>query len=223
MRTGRRPRSSWSWSGSGPCRRRWLCTAGRTRPASGPLWPAVSPDQTADRRVETRRALRRVLLSDPPPKKLVLSATVPQVFQFSTDTRVKASSCLDASQKEVDFVNQLRKPSSPVRSSDPPRTRGLRWSSSGFIKCPFLQVKARRRATIPKPFNLSAGHRKGEESGAYVPMAEQIQQFHNKTPKRYHLQSRRTQERGVSDQSAASFRCPLSCLSVHVWIHLFRL
>lgn len=50
---------------------------------------------------------------------------------------------------------------------------------------------------MPKPFNLSAGNkRKEEESDAYVPMAQQIKQFEKKTPVRYHMHSRRIQEKG---------------------------
>lgn len=53
-------------------------------------------------------------------------------------------------------------------------------------------------ATVPKPFNLSKGNkRKVEEPSVYVSMAQQIQQFQKRTPDRYHLRSRRSQERGV--------------------------
>lgn len=57
------------------------------------------------------------VISDPPPKKMILSTTVPKEFQFSTDNRVKVTTSSSASHKEVDFVSQLRKPSSPVRPS----------------------------------------------------------------------------------------------------------
>uniref|UniRef100_A0A3B4ESH4 TPX2 microtubule nucleation factor n=1 Tax=Pundamilia nyererei TaxID=303518 RepID=A0A3B4ESH4_9CICH len=106
----------------------------------------------------------------PPPKKTFLSTTVPKDFHFSTDTRVKSSTSCNT-EKEVDFVSQLRKPSSPA--------------------------KARKGATVPKPFNLSRGNkRKAEEASAYVPMAQQIEQFQKRTPTRYHMHSRRSQERG---------------------------
>jgi len=52
---------------------------------------------------------------------------------------------------------------------------------------------------VPKPFNLSAGSkRKAEDAAAaaYVPIAEQIAQFHKRTPDRYHLRSRQAQEKG---------------------------
>lgn len=53
-------------------------------------------------------------------------------------------------------------------------------------------------ATVPKPFNLSTSNkRKTEEPAAYVPMAQQIEQFEKRTPERYHLRSRRSQERGA--------------------------
>lgn len=61
-----------------------------------------------------------------------------------------------------------------------------------------FQAKARKGATVPKPFNLSTGNkRKAEEASAYVPMAQQIEQFQKRTPTRYHMHSRRSQERGV--------------------------
>lgn len=51
---------------------------------------------------------------------------------------------------------------------------------------------------MPKPFNLSMGNkRKVEESEPYVPMAQKIEQFQKRTPERYHLRSRQSQERGV--------------------------
>lgn len=54
-----------------------------------------------------------------------------------------------------------------------------------------------RGATVPKPFNLSTGSkRKAEEESVYVSMAQQIQQFQKRTPDRYHLRSRQSQERG---------------------------
>ncbi|XP_017294278.1 targeting protein for Xklp2 isoform X2 [Kryptolebias marmoratus] len=130
--------------------------------------------EVALHRRKNEASYRAALAGNPPPKKMVLSTTVPKDFHFNTDTRVKASTSSNPSHKEVDFIHQLRKPSSPA--------------------------KARRGATVPKPFNLSAGHRKKEEeeSGSYVPMAQQIEQFQKRTPTRYHMHSRRTQERGPS-------------------------
>lgn len=64
------------------------------------------------------------------------------------------------------------------------------------------QAKAPRSATVPKPFNLSTGSKRkaaaAVEESAYVPMAQRIQQFEKRTPDRYHLRSRRSQERGGS-------------------------
>lgn len=50
---------------------------------------------------------------------------------------------------------------------------------------------------MPKPFNLSRGtKRKAEETSTFVPMAQLIQQFQNRTPERYHLRSRKDQDKG---------------------------
>lgn len=35
-----------------------------------------------------------------------------------------------------------------------------------------------------------------EESEPYVPMAQRIEQFQKRTPERYHLRSRQSQEKG---------------------------
>lgn len=60
------------------------------------------------------------------------------------------------------------------------------------------QARAHRGSTVPKPFNLSTGSKKkaAEEEPVYVSMAQRIQQFEKRTPERYHLRSRRSQERG---------------------------
>lgn len=69
----------------------------------------------------------------------------------------------------------------------------LRQSLTVFV----VKVRPLRGATIPKPFNLSTGHKKKtEEVSAYVPMAERIVQYQNRTPERYHLRSRMSQARG---------------------------
>uniref|UniRef100_W5KDD8 TPX2 microtubule nucleation factor n=1 Tax=Astyanax mexicanus TaxID=7994 RepID=W5KDD8_ASTMX len=79
----------------------------------------------------------------------------------------------DASHKEGDFASQLRRhPASPL--------------------------KAPRGTTIPKPFNLSTGNKRKHEEGEYVSMAQQIEQFQKRTPTRYHLRSRQSQDRGPS-------------------------
>ncbi|XP_011471283.1 targeting protein for Xklp2 isoform X2 [Oryzias latipes] len=126
--------------------------------------------EVALHRMQNEASYKAALAGNPPPKKAVLSTTVPKDFHFSTDGRIKAPTSIQSSKTEVDFVHQLRKPASPA--------------------------KARRGATMPKPFNLSAGNkRKEEESDAYVPMAQQIKQFEKKTPVRYHMHSRRIQEK----------------------------
>ncbi|XP_029975679.1 targeting protein for Xklp2 [Salarias fasciatus] len=130
--------------------------------------------EVAQHRKKNEASFKAALAGMPPPKKMVPSATVPKDFHFSTDSRVKASAASSTSLKELDFSSQLRKPSSPI--------------------------KTRRGATIPKPFKLSGGakQKKPEEASAFVSMAQRIQQYETKTPPRYHLPSRHTQERGPS-------------------------
>ncbi|XP_028309054.1 targeting protein for Xklp2 isoform X2 [Gouania willdenowi] len=132
----------------------------------------VLQEEVALHRKKNEASYKIALAGNPPPKKMILSATVPQDFHFNTDSRVKASSSA-TSHKVVDFISQLRKPSSPA--------------------------KARKGATVPKPFNLSRGIRqKADESTAYVPMAQRIEQFQKQTPDRYHVQSRKAHDRGPS-------------------------
>ncbi|KAM6924448.1 targeting protein for Xklp2, partial [Xenentodon cancila] len=129
--------------------------------------------EVALHRRKNEASYKAALAGDTLPKKVVLSTTVPKDFHFNTDTRIKPAASTNAAHKEVDFIQQLRKPSSPA--------------------------KARKGATVPKPFNLSTGNKKKEEEpGAYVPVAQQIKQFEKRTPTRYHVHSRRTQERGPS-------------------------
>ncbi|KAL1250200.1 hypothetical protein QQF64_021205 [Cirrhinus molitorella] len=133
--------------------------------------------EVAEQRRKNEASYRAALAGSQPPKKHVLSTTIPKEFNFRSDSRVKnhmdGASADDNSYKEVDFTSQLRKhPSSPL--------------------------KAPKGTTIPKPFNLSRGKRKLDEAGAYVPMAQQIEQFQKRTPTRYHLRSRQSQERGPS-------------------------
>ncbi|XP_017161092.1 targeting protein for Xklp2 [Poecilia reticulata] len=129
--------------------------------------------EVALHRRKNEASYKAALAGNPPPKKMLMSVTVPKDFRFNTDSRIKAPASSNASQKEVDFISQLRQPSSPA--------------------------KARKGATVPKPFNLSAGHKNCKEGpGVYVSMAQQIEQFQKRTPTRYHLRSRRTQERGPS-------------------------
>lgn len=114
VRTGWCPLKSWRWSGSRTCRGRWPCIACRMRPATRLRWQAVS-SQTLRSRLRGRPALTApAALVDPPPKKAVLSTTVPKDFHFSTDGRIKAAASSQSSKREVDFIHQLRKPASPV-------------------------------------------------------------------------------------------------------------
>ncbi|KAG7521035.1 hypothetical protein JOB18_041252 [Solea senegalensis] len=129
--------------------------------------------EVALHRKKNEASYKAALAGNPPPKKTVLSTTVPKEFHFNTDTRVKTTTSSSSAQREVDFMSQLRKPSSPV--------------------------KAMKGATVPKPFNLSRGNkREVDGTGAYVSMAEKIAQFQTRTPERYHLRSRQNQERGPS-------------------------
>uniref|UniRef100_A0A8C2HE21 TPX2 microtubule nucleation factor n=1 Tax=Cyprinus carpio TaxID=7962 RepID=A0A8C2HE21_CYPCA len=133
--------------------------------------------EVAEQRRKNEASYRAALAGSHLPKKHVLSTTIPKEFNFRSDSRLKnhldVGSAVGNSYKEVDFTSQLRKhPSSPL--------------------------KAPKGTTIPKPFNLSKGKRKLDEAGAYVPMAQQIEQFQKRTPTRYHLRSRPSQERGPS-------------------------
>nr|XP_020440960.1 targeting protein for Xklp2 isoform X1 [Monopterus albus] len=128
--------------------------------------------EVALHRRKNEASYRAALAGNPPPKKPVLSMTVPKEFHFSTETRVKAAAPSSTAHKEVDFISQLRKPSSPAKT-----------------------VKG---ATVPKPFNLSSNKRKVEQPEAYIPMAQKIEHFQKRTPERYHLRSRQNQERGPS-------------------------
>uniref|UniRef100_UPI003AAD59DB targeting protein for Xklp2 isoform X1 n=1 Tax=Centroberyx gerrardi TaxID=166262 RepID=UPI003AAD59DB len=130
--------------------------------------------EVAEHRKKNEASYKAALAGSQPPKKLALATTVPKEFHFSTDTRAKVATGSNTADKEVDFIAQLRKhPSSPA--------------------------KALKGATVPKPFNLSTGNkRKVEDSAAYVPMAQQIEQFQRRTPDRYHLRSRQSQQRGPS-------------------------
>ncbi|KAG1961018.1 targeting protein for Xklp2 [Pimephales promelas] len=133
--------------------------------------------EVAEQRRKNEASYRAALAGSQTLKKQVLSTTIPKEFNFRSDSRLKnhtdGGSADDHSYREIDFTSQLRKhPSSPL--------------------------KAPKGTTIPKPFNLSRGKRKHEEAGAYVPMAQQIEQYQKRTPARYHLRSRQSQERGPS-------------------------
>ncbi|XP_066527799.1 targeting protein for Xklp2 isoform X2 [Hoplias malabaricus] len=131
--------------------------------------------EVAEQRKRNEASYKAALAGSHLPKKQVLSTTVPKEFNFRSDGRLKnQADVTEASYKETDFMSQLRKhPASPL--------------------------KAPKGTTIPKPFNLSTGSkRKLDETSSYVPMAQQVEQFQKRTPTRYHLRSRRCQERGPS-------------------------
>ncbi|XP_012686461.2 targeting protein for Xklp2 isoform X2 [Clupea harengus] len=131
--------------------------------------------EVAEHRRRNEASYKAALAGSQPPKpKQVLLTTVPKEFNFRSDARTKRSATASGSAyAEVDFVSQLRK-----HQASP--------------------VKAMKGTTIPKPFNLSRGKRKHEETAAYVPMAQKIEQYQRRTPTRYHLRSRQSQERGPS-------------------------
>ncbi|XP_056130890.1 targeting protein for Xklp2 [Lampris incognitus] len=130
--------------------------------------------EVAEHRRKNEASYKAALAGGQPSKKLAVSTTVPKEFNFCTDTRAKVGCVSSTAAKEVDFISQLRNhPSSPTRGP----------------KC----------ATVPKPFNLSAGCKRNmKEAAAYMSMAEQIEQFQRRTPDRYHLRSRQSQEKGPS-------------------------
>ncbi|XP_074776226.1 targeting protein for Xklp2 isoform X2 [Athene noctua] len=108
-----------------------------------------------------------------PTKRTAGQVTKPVDFHFCTEDRIKqhAESQSGNEYKELDFAAVLRKhPPSPVRLPKGP--------------------------TVPKPFNLSQGNkRKLEETTSdYVSLAEQVEAFQKRTPSRYHLRSRKSDE-----------------------------
>ncbi|XP_035199931.1 targeting protein for Xklp2 isoform X2 [Oxyura jamaicensis] len=112
-----------------------------------------------------------------PVKRAVGQVTKPIDFHFCTDNRIKqhGESQPENEYKEVDFAAVLRKhPPSPVRLPKGP--------------------------TIPKPFNLSQGNKRKleETTSEYVSLAEQVEAFQKRTPSRYHLRSRKSDEGPVS-------------------------
>ncbi|XP_075867125.1 targeting protein for Xklp2 isoform X1 [Microcebus murinus] len=103
-----------------------------------------------------------------PVKKSVSQVTKSIDFHFRTDERIKQHPKNQEEYKEVNFTSELRKhPSSPA-----PVTKGC---------------------TIIKPFNLSQGKKRtfDETASTYVPLAQQVEAFHKRTPNRYHLRSKK--------------------------------
>ncbi|NXS80416.1 TPX2B protein, partial [Erpornis zantholeuca] len=112
-----------------------------------------------------------------PTKRRARQVTKPIDFHFCTENRIKQNveSQPGNEYKELDFAAVLRKhPPSPVRMPKGP--------------------------TVAKPFNLSHGKkRKLEEATTeYVSFAEQVEAFQKRTPPRYHLRSRKSEEGSVS-------------------------
>ncbi|XP_039354472.1 targeting protein for Xklp2 isoform X2 [Mauremys reevesii] len=130
--------------------------------------------ETMDLRKKNEESLIAAIAgSGQPVKKTTVQVTKPVDFHFCTDERIKqhTESQPGNEYKKLDFIAALRKhPASPAR----------------VVKGP----------TVPKPFNLSCGNkRKFEETTSeYVPLAQQIENFQKRTPSRYHLRSRRTDE-----------------------------
>ncbi|XP_072735496.1 targeting protein for Xklp2 isoform X3 [Ciconia boyciana] len=108
-----------------------------------------------------------------PVKRTVGQVTKPIDFHFCTEDRIKqhGESQPGNEYKEVDFAAVLRKhPPSPGRMP--------------------------KGCTVPKPFNLSQGSKRKleETTSEYVSLAEQVEAFQKRTPSRYHLRSRKSNE-----------------------------
>ncbi|NXW34008.1 TPX2B protein, partial [Phaetusa simplex] len=108
-----------------------------------------------------------------PVKRAVGQVTKPVDFHFCTESRIKqhVESHPGNEYKELDFAAVLRKhPPSPGRMPKGP--------------------------TVPKPFNLSQGNKRKleETTSEYVSLAEQVEAFQKRTPSRYHLRSRKSDE-----------------------------
>ncbi|NXL69218.1 TPX2B protein, partial [Leptocoma aspasia] len=112
-----------------------------------------------------------------PMKRPVGQVTKTIDFHFCTEKRIKQNveSQPGNEYKELDFAAVLRKhPPSPVRMP--------------------------KGHTVPKPFNLSQGNKRKleEPTTEYVSFAEQVEAFQKRTPPRYHLRSRKSEEGSVS-------------------------
>ncbi|KFQ29368.1 Targeting protein for Xklp2-B, partial [Mesitornis unicolor] len=108
-----------------------------------------------------------------PVKRAGGQVTKPVDFHFCTDDRIKQhmENQPGNKYKELDFASVLRKhPPSPGRMPKGP--------------------------TVPKPFNLSQGNKRKleETTSEYVSLAEQVEAFQKRTPSRYHLRSRKSDE-----------------------------
>ncbi|XP_040465700.1 targeting protein for Xklp2 isoform X9 [Falco naumanni] len=105
-------------------------------------------------------------------KRTAGQVTKPIDFHFCTENRIKHVESQPGNEyKELDFAAVLRKhPPSPVQMPKGP--------------------------TVPKPFNLSQGNKRKleETTSEYVSLAEQVEAFQKRTPSRYHLRSRKSDE-----------------------------
>ncbi|XP_010589897.1 targeting protein for Xklp2 [Loxodonta africana] len=118
-----------------------------------------------------------------PVKKSVSQVTKSVDFHFCTDERIKHHK--NQEYKEVNFISELRKhPPSPARV-----TKG--------------------GCTIVKPFNLSQGKKRtfDETASTYVPLAQQVEAFHKRTPNRYHLRSKKDDISLLPSKSAVAKTC----------------
>ncbi|XP_013015446.1 targeting protein for Xklp2 isoform X2 [Cavia porcellus] len=103
-----------------------------------------------------------------PVKKSASQVTKAVDFHFCTDERIKKHPKNQEEYKEVNFTAELRK----------------------HISTPSRVAKG---CTIIKPFNLSQGKKRtfDEAASTYVPLAQQVEAFHKRTPNRYHLRSKK--------------------------------
>ncbi|MBZ3883661.1 Targeting protein for Xklp2 [Sciurus carolinensis] len=116
-----------------------------------------------------------------PVKKSVSQVTKSVDFHFRTDERIKQHPKNQEEYKEVNFISELRKhPSSPARVA--------------------------KGCTITKPFNLSQGKKRtfDEAASTYVPLAQQVEAFHKRTPNRYHLRSKKDDFSVLPSKSSAT-------------------
>ncbi|XP_063003519.1 targeting protein for Xklp2 [Elgaria multicarinata webbii] len=133
--------------------------------------------EVTELRRKNEESLKVAIAGPGQPVKPVSHITKAVDIHFCTDDRIKqhGESRPATEYKEVDFTAALRKhPPSPARMAKGP--------------------------TIPKPFNLSQGNKRkiDEVAPEYVSIAQQVQNFHKRTPPRYHLRSRKEEEEGVA-------------------------
>ncbi|KAJ8393452.1 hypothetical protein AAFF_G00059250 [Aldrovandia affinis] len=136
--------------------------------------------EVVEHRKKNEASYKAAIAGSKTTKKPAMSPTIPVEFHFHTEDRVKPHP--DAQREAGAFAAQLR------RHSPSP-------------------MKANRGTTVPKPFNLSVGtKRRFEESTVYVPMAQQIEEFQKRTPPRYHLRNKQTEERGPPPAKAGMLK-----------------